>query len=95
MSLQKGPSSGKDFDLGVEKERVAYWNEYAEHHLKGRTISDVRYIKDEEFGRVLAITLDDGKIVWPLRDDEGNGPGALQFTAPLGDSGFEGLPATV
>lgn len=93
MSKQRGPLSGKEFDLGVGPERLEYWNEVAKSNLRGRTILDVEYTEDEEFGRALAIRLDDGKIVWPLMDDAGNGPGALQLSVPK--KGFEVLPAVV
>jgi len=59
------------------------WNEYAKQHLLGRTIKAVRYLTPEEMddlgwrSRSVAMFLDDGTIVWPSMDDEGNNAGAL------------------
>lgn len=52
----------------------------------GRTIKNVRQMSDEEKEREgwgdshhnpTVIELDDGSTLYPSRDDEGNGPGAL------------------
>lgn len=51
--------------------------------LKGRTISEVRYMNENEkemLGwnkRCIMIILDDGTVIYPSRDDEGNDAGAL------------------
>jgi hypothetical protein len=51
--------------------------------LVGRTIRRVRYLNDEEQSNVgwdrsaVMIELDDGALLFPSQDDEGNGPGAL------------------
>jgi len=60
-----------------------YWPEYAEKILKGRKIVSCRYMtteEAEEMGwnhRPVIIQLDDGTIIFPSRDDEGNNGGAL------------------
>ncbi len=61
--------------------------------LTGRTIVKVRRLTDEEaeyYGwesrGTLAIELDDGTVICPSQDDEGNGPGA--FFAKKGNKDF-------
>ena len=59
------------------------WVKYGRKHLKGRTIKDVRYMElDEASGlgwhsRALVIELDNGTLLYPSSDDEGNDAGAL------------------
>lgn len=59
------------------------WTREAEAQLLGRRIVEVRYLTDAEmrdlaWGRkALALILDDGNLICPVQDDEGNGPGAL------------------
>ena len=59
------------------------WTDYAEKHLVGRTITQVRYMSEEEttnmgwYKRPLVISLDDGTMLFPSMDDEGNDGGAL------------------
>jgi hypothetical protein len=51
--------------------------------LKGRTISEVRYMNEYEKEMLgwnkgcIMIILDDGTIIYPSKDDEGNDAGAL------------------
>lgn len=55
----------------------------AAQQLVGRKIVAVRYMPEDEadeYGwdmRGVTILLDDGVLLVPMRDDEGNGPGAL------------------
>ena len=62
------------------------WGTLAGEKLNGRTISQVRYLTDEEqeqlgwYGKSLVIILDDGNGIFASQDDEGNGPGSL-FTS--------------
>jgi len=69
-----------------------YWAEVAETHLLGRTIVGCRYMSREEaegmdwYSRPLVLELDDGALVFPSRDDEGNDGGAL-----FGNRGDENL----
>ena len=62
------------------------WVQAISDKLVGKTIKEVRYISDEEarnmdwHGRSVAIQLSDDSWVWPMQDDEGNGPGALATT---------------
>jgi hypothetical protein len=68
-----------------------YWEEYATKHLKGRTIVDVRYMTDEEMkgmgwhNKSIVIELNDGSLLFPSRDDEGNDAGALFGQTELGE----------
>lgn len=68
------------------------WTKYAADKLVGRTITSVRYMTQEEaedldwYSCALVIELDDGTILYPSQDEEGNGPGAL-----FGNQGDEEL----
>ena len=59
------------------------WTKYAKEHLEGKKITAVRYLSDEEknslgwFRSSLVIQLDDGSLLFPSADDEGNDAGAL------------------
>ena len=77
------------------KDVESYWISKASNVLLNRTIVGVRYLLPEEakslgwYQRSVIFELDDGTLVYPSMDDEGNGPGAL-FTSPLQD-GPEGV----
>lgn len=51
--------------------------------LMGRTIVGVRYLGDPEIHQLgiarhpVCLQLDDGALLWPMSDDEGNDAGAL------------------
>lgn len=66
------------------------WVKYAEEHLKGKTVVAVRYLSVEEqeslgwSHRPLVIQFDDGSIIFPSRDDEGNDAGSLFGQGPDG-----------
>jgi hypothetical protein len=55
--------------------------------LVGRTIVDVRYLDAAEIHRLgiahqpVCLQLDDGALLWPMADDEGNDAGALSIQA--------------
>ena len=59
----------------------------SDHTLVGREITAVRSMTDEELadnawggrrgGAPIALELDDGTVLYPSQDPEGNGPGAL------------------
>lgn len=59
------------------------WTEIAKKQLLGRRIVDVRYLTEEEAGdlgwgsRCVVMILDDGNIIYPSCDDEGNAAGSL------------------
>jgi hypothetical protein len=75
--------NGKTFNLSNAKEREAYWNEYAKSKLVGKKIKSVRYMTNKEmnalgwYNRALVIELEDGTLLFPSQDDEGNNAGAL------------------
>src|SRR5215469_2847476 len=68
-------SEQKEID---DKEIEYRETEYARKHLVGRKISDVRYMQAKEAedmdwsSRPLVLILDDGTLIWPTSDDEGN-----------------------
>jgi hypothetical protein len=59
------------------------WTEYAKKQLEGRTITEVRYMTEEErenlgwYSRSVVLILDNGSLFFPAADDEGNDAGAL------------------
>jgi hypothetical protein len=59
------------------------WAAEAEKLLKGRTITGVRYLRQGEVDDLgwcrssIVLTLDDGNLLYPSADDEGNDAGAL------------------
>lgn len=64
-------------------ERDQYWNEVAQKALVGRTIKAVSYMSEKEAeqlgwsSRPVCFELDNGMLVFPQSDDEGNDGGAL------------------
>ena len=63
-----------------------YWKKVAQDLLVGRTIVAARYLYSREAKRLgwntrsVIFELDDGTLLWPSMDDEGNGAGAM-FTS--------------
>jgi hypothetical protein len=64
-------------------QRNAYWTKVASDQLLGKKIVVVRYMTQKEAdelgwgARPIVIQLDDGNIIYPSQDDEGNGPGSI------------------
>jgi len=62
------------------------WGDKVARELVGKAIVAVRYLTEEEreeldwHDRSVVIQLSDGTLLWPSRDDEGNGAGALFTT---------------
>ncbi len=62
------------------------WIEQSEKVLLGRRILKIRYMtkkEAEELGwdnRAIVIGLDNGTLIWPSMDDEGNNAGAIFTT---------------
>jgi len=60
-----------------------YWTDIAKAQLLGKKIVEVRYLSQEEaddlgwYERCVVIHLDDGNIILPSSDDEGNSAGAM------------------
>jgi hypothetical protein len=67
----------------MKKDMDKFWTDVAKKQLLNRKIVDVRYLTNEEmedFGweeRSVVMVLDNGNIIFPSQDDEGNGAGAL------------------
>lgn len=63
------------------------WLRIAEHQLTGRKIKAVRYMTKTEQSnlgwahRPVVIELDNGHLIWPSADDEGNDAGAIFTTS--------------
>lgn len=59
------------------------WTKIAADQLVGRRIVLVRYMKEKEAqemgwgGRPIVLVLDDGNLIYPAMDDEGNDAGAM------------------
>jgi hypothetical protein len=74
-----------------KKEQSKHWNGYGKRHLVGRKIESVRWLSEEEcegmgwHSRPIALHLDDGTIIFPSKDDEGNNGGALFGQGPGGE----------
>ena len=64
---------------------VKSWNERMTKALVGKKIAKARYMSSEETKESgwskspLLIELDDGMVIIPLQDDEGNDGGSLEF----------------
>ncbi len=82
-----------------KQDKNKYWQDLANKHLVGRTIIKAEWLKPSEARRLmgwdyqpLELFLDNGTILTPSMDDEGNNAGAL-FTniknkKMLGEVGF-------
>lgn len=59
------------------------WTKVAKDQLLGKKIVGVRYLSEQEAedlgwtSRSIVLTLDDGNMIYPSMDDEGNDAGAL------------------
>ncbi len=68
-----------------------YWTKLGETHLLGKKIAQVRYMSETEAEnlnwkfRPIVIQLNDGTLIFPSRDDEGNDAGALFGSTPNGE----------
>ena len=62
------------------------WTDAASKLLKGKKITEVRYLSKKEARdlgwnrRSIVLQLNDGTVIYPSRDDEGNDGGALFTT---------------
>jgi len=71
-----------------DKKMEAFWTNVAIKQLLGRKITEVRYLTHEEADdlgweeRCVVIHLDDGNMIFPSRDDEGNDAGSLFTNDP-------------
>lgn len=59
------------------------WEKYGKQHLLGKRITKVRYLTSEEAEMLgwrctsIVLQLEDGTMIFPSADDEGNDAGAL------------------
>jgi len=71
-----------------KKNVVQTWERRASEALVGKRVKSVRYLSKEEVGALgwcasaLVLEFEDGTLVFPSRDDEGNGAGALFGQGP-------------
>jgi hypothetical protein len=69
----------------TNKETINKWTILSNNVLKGRTITEVRYLDDEEMQmmkwskRPICFQLDNGTICFMSTDDEGNDGGSLFY----------------
>jgi len=67
----------------MQKDYTKFWTDVAKKQLLNRKIVDVRYLTDEEmenlgwYQKSIVMVLDDGNMIYPSSDDEGNNAGAL------------------
>ncbi len=72
--------------MATKDKLVAQWEAVATKLLAGRTIKLVRYATDKELdmlgwdNRPVVLQLDNGMLLYPSQDDEGNGAGSLFTT---------------
>ena len=82
-------------EINIEKEETREenekrWTEHAEEWLVGRKIVKVQYMIDSDanhagwYRRPIMLVLDDGTLIYPQSDDEGNDGGALMCQAKVG-----------
>tara|TARA_Y100001938_G_scaffold147294_1_gene228159 strand:+ start:530 stop:793 length:264 start_codon:yes stop_codon:yes gene_type:complete len=77
---------------------VQSWNKRMTKALVGKKITSVRYMTSEEARESgwckcpLLISLNDGTVIIPLQDDEGNSGGSLEFFHPETKLEEEGAP---
>ena len=67
------------------QEILTEWTNKSKEVLQGRTITEVRYLNDEEmemmgwYKRPICFQLDNGTLCIPQMDDEGNDGGSLFY----------------
>ena len=72
--------------MGIIQNPEQHWEKAAQDLLVGRTIVAARYLYSREAERLgwntrsVIFELDDGTLLWPSMDDEGNGAGAMFTT---------------
>ena len=92
--MSKTKLNGKEYDLSKNKDRTNYWTKYVADKLLGRTIVKIEYMSSREavesmwYSRPVCILLDNGKWLYPMRDDEGNDGGAIGIASKDGGDTF-------
>lgn len=83
MEPSRSTTNGDDLE--------ASWIDDANKHLLGRTITSIRYLSEQEaeefdwLSRPVVLQLNDGTVIYPGGDDEGNTGGALFGQSPDGE----------
>jgi hypothetical protein len=78
--------------MNIIENPEAHWSSVAAKVLVGRQIVAARYLTNEESRRLgwstrsVVFELDNGTLVWPSMDDEGNDAGALFTTDRTSDT---------
>lgn len=78
--------------MNIIRNPETYWSAAATNVLVGRRIVGARYLNSEEADRLgwhsrsVVFELDNGVLVFPSSDDEGNGAGSLFTTHPTFDT---------
>lgn len=73
----------KKIQLVPKKDIEQQWTEKVKSKLIGKTIVNVRYMTDKEqeangwCKKGIVLTFNDGNIIFPMTDDEGNDAGAV------------------
>ena len=81
--MKKDKINSDKYDLSDPKQCTEYCTKYVANELIGRKIVKVEYFSSKEaeesmwYSRPMAMLLDDGKWLYPMRDDEGNDGGAM------------------
>lgn len=95
---QTAPAVPPETVMSEQRARVAApWIAQAKQALLGRKIVDVRWMGEGELENTgwcsgaIVLQLDDGSIVLPQADPEGNGPGSLLHITTKGDNLFGDL----
>ena len=92
--MSKTKLDDKEYDLSKNKDRTEYWTNYVSKKLIGRTIVKVEYMSSREAkesmwdNRPVCFLLDNGKWLYPMRDDEGNDAGAIGIASADGGDTF-------
>ena len=74
---------GNKIEMYPAKKFEADFLKKARKQLLGRTISNIRFMTEEEMNnngwsqRGIVFILDDGNIIYPMSDEEGNDSGAM------------------
>lgn len=82
MAIVGDMAQDKDKDIRTK------WAEKAQEAFVGKRVSRVRYLSDTEMRAlgwvesVLVLEFEDGTLIFPSRDDEGNGGGAMFGQGP-------------
>ena len=73
----------------MSKDAKKYWEERAKYLLLGKQITEVRWLDKKEvedigwYSRPVALKLNDGTWIVPMKDDEGNDGGALSISGDI------------